>query len=183
MRDFFRPVGAIVAWHLIAIHFFLILLVVTTVWERLPDHTLTRVLLVVSDYYADLTFHNRDFGFFAPAVYADWNLHLVGATATGETREVPLPTDRRELVLKYYSMVGRSADEDARPEFARVWAEWAMRQHPDLASVEVTIRRNVIPSMEEFREGARVHEADEPEYRAVIPRNPPTEAGDAGSTP
>jgi len=171
IRGFLRPIASLVAWHLIAIHFILILLSVTGAWERLPDHAVSRVVLLVSNYYADLTFHNRDFGFFAPEVYADWTLHLVGTTASGAVAEYAFPTTNRELVVKYYSMIGRSAGNEAREYYGRSWADWIMRRHEEVVSVDVIVNRNIIPSMEEFRNGARTREAEEPEYRATFDRN------------
>lgn len=171
IRGFLRPIASLVAWHLIAIHFILILLAVTGGWARLPDHTVSRVVLLVSNYYADLTFHNRDFGFFAPEVYADWTLHLVGTTASGAVAEYAFPTTNRELVIKYYSMIGRSAGNEAREFYGRSWADWIMRHHEEVVSVDVIVNRNIIPSMEEFRNGDRIREAEEPEYRATFDRN------------
>ena len=170
IRAYLRRIASLVAWHLIAIHFVLILIAVSGAWERLPDHTVSRAVLVVGSYYEDLTFHNRDFGFFAPEVYSDWALHLVGTTASGAVAEYALPATHRELVVKYYSMIGRSGNNESREYYGRSWADWIMRHHEEVVSVEVIVNRNIVPTMAEFRDGARTREAEEPEYRATFDR-------------
>ncbi len=151
----------------IVFHFVMILVVVTHVNDAIAATRWGRPVLAVVDLYSLVTFSNRNFGFFAPAVSPDWELEVMASASSGEEWAVPLPMPNREIEVKRYSMLGHfSEDDDTMDLFARSWAVYVMNSDPRVVKVDINVRRNRIPSMAEYRDGARVHPT--PYYRTTF---------------
>lgn len=147
----------IVAALAITFHFATILVVVTHLNELLVKTDWGGPVMGVSNIYSQTTFSNRNFGFFAPGVTPDWNLHITTVDEQGVPRQFELPAPSREMQVKHYSMVGHAVENDDTMDlFARSWAVYAMNHTPEAVSVEVLITRNTIPSMAEYRDGQRI---------------------------
>ncbi len=153
----------------IAAHFLLILGEVTHLTGWMAATGRFRSLLGLGEYYSAVTFANRNFGFFAPSVTPDWNLRMITTDTSGAREEFSLSPVGREMEVKLYSMLGRfSENDDTMDLFARSWSVYAMNQVPRARKVEIEVTRNVIPSMREYEQGARVSE--QPFYRTVFER-------------
>ncbi len=153
----------------IAAHFLLILAEVTHLTGWMARSGSFRTFLAVSEYYSAVTFANRNFGFFAPAVTPDWNLRMTTTSGSGAQQEFALTPEGREMEVKMYSMLGRfSESDDTMDLFARSWSVYAMNHVQDARKVQIEVTRNVIPSMPEYRKGARVSAQNF--YRTVYER-------------
>lgn len=151
----------------IALHFLMILAVVTHSDEWMAGLSAWQPIVSVLDRYSMITFANRNFGFFAPSVTPDWNLHITSITTSGKRRSYRFRTPSREMEVKMYSMLGHFGEsEDMQDLFARSWAVHVMNDDPDVVSVEIEVTRNFIPSMSEYREGKRIH--GEPYYKTTF---------------
>jgi hypothetical protein len=141
----------------VAAHFALILLEVTHLTALTAGSPTFRNLNAVGDYYSAVTFANRNWGFFAPEVTPDWNLSITTTDRGGHERPFRFATPSREMQVKMYSMMGRASETDDTSDlFARSWSVYAMNHVPGTRKVEVELTRNTIPSMAEYRAGARV---------------------------
>lgn len=162
----------------IGAHFFFILSVVTHLNEWIGRSWWLAPVTVAIDYYSEITFANRNFGFFAPSVTSDWNLEITVTDTAGRTRPYSLIHPSREMELKLYSMIGHSSESDDLADlFARSWALKAVNENPDVYRVDVAITQNRIPTMAQYRRGQRI--AQEPYYRtAFILKDFPTPTWD-----
>ena len=151
----------------IGLHFFLVLSVVTHLEEWMGKKPWLGPVVALIDYYSAVTFSNRNFGFFAPAVTSDWNLALTTTDASGRRQPYSLPIPNREMKVKMYSMLGHfQANEDTMDLFARSWAVRVMNEDSDVVQVDVEVTQNYIPSMKEYREGRRIE--PKPFYRTTF---------------
>jgi hypothetical protein len=162
----------------IGAHFFLIFSVVTHLNEWIGRYRWLSPISIAIDYYAEVTFANRNFGFFAPSVTDDWSLDIRVTDTTGRERPYSLVQPNREMELKLYSMIGHSSEsEDLADLFARSWALKAVNENPDVYRVDVVINQNRIPTMAQYRSGLRM--GQEPYYRtAFILKDVPTPGWD-----
>jgi len=145
----------------IAVHFFLILLQVTPLNSWLAAVPGLDPLFAVARYYRALSFANRNFRFFAPAVADDLRLSIVLADAAGNQREYHFEFEdgARESQLAARAMLDHASDSaDRMDEFARAWGDHAMRTKPEVTAATVTIYRVLVPSMAQYRAGQRMHE-------------------------
>jgi hypothetical protein len=141
----------------IGLHFFLILIVVTHLEEWIRQSPLLLPITLVDDYYSAITFSNRNFGFFAPDVTSDWNIHLILTTRQGQQRNYAFILPNQEMKLRMYSMAGHFGEsDDIKDLFARSWALKAINENPDVRQVDVEVSQNNIPTMEEYRQGKRI---------------------------
>lgn len=141
----------------IGLHFLLIMMVVTHLEEWIKQWPLLSPITVLNDYYSAITFANRNFGFFAPSVTSDWNIHLVLSNKLKAKRNYIFNLHSHEMKLKVYSMSGHfGQNNDTMDLFARSWALKAMNEHPDVIQVDVEVTENNIPTMEEYRQGKRI---------------------------
>lgn len=148
----------------IGLHFLFVLSVVSHVHDWMLRSSTWRPVAFFTEYYSSLTFANRNFGFFAPAVTADWNLRLLMTSDMGEQRPYEFHLPNREMKVKSYSMLGHFAESNTSMDlFARSWALKAMNENPDVVRVDVVVTQNYIPAMEEFRRGGRI--VPQPYYR------------------
>jgi hypothetical protein len=151
----------------IGLHLFFIAAVVTHAYEWIGRQRWLAPLSVAIDYYAEITFANRNFGFFAPSVTSDWNLELTLTDTAGRQRPYALVAPGREMQLKLYSMIGHGSESDDLSDlFARSWALKAVNENPDVNRVDVVITQNRIPTMGQYRHGDRVSRA--PYYRTTF---------------
>jgi hypothetical protein len=159
-----RERGAAVA---IGLHLGFIAAVVTHVYQWIGNYRWLAPVSVAIDYYAEITFANRNFGFFAPSVSSDWNLDLTVTDTAGRRRPYALVAPGREMELKLYSMIGHGSESaDLTDLFARSWALKAVNENPDVYRVDVVLTRNRIPTMAQYRHGQRIGRA--PYYRTTF---------------
>jgi hypothetical protein len=143
----------------IAIHFSLILLQATPLNAWLAAAPAFDPLFAVARYYRGISFANRNFRFFAPAVADDLRLSIRLADAEGNQREHHFEDASRELQLAARAMLDHASDSaDRMEEFARAWADHAMRAQPDVTAATVQIYRVLVPSMAQYRAGQRMQE-------------------------
>ncbi len=142
-----------------ALHFLLILAVVTHARAAMAGRRAFAPLAAASDLYATLTLANRNFGFFAPDVGGDLVVRCVLVDGTGRRRPWSFPASNRELQIRFYSMTGHFAQEgDTMDLFARSWAVRALNENPDATRVEIDVTQHEIPTMAEYRRGRRIEE-------------------------
>jgi len=141
----------------IALHFFFIISVASHLHNWMAKRTGLRVIAGLEDYYSAITFNNRNFGFFAPDVTADWNVRVTMVDGAGNTRPYAFQVPNREMNVRMYSMIGHfSESETTNDLFARSWALKAMNENPDIVEVRVEVTQNIIPTMQEYRRGRRI---------------------------
>ena len=138
-------------------HIFLILYVVTHAYVLAGTYPAIVPIDRISDLYSSTTFANRNFGFFAPEVSADWNLSLELTAENGRTRAYKLPEGKGEMRVKMYTMLGHFATNETDMDlFARCWAVRALNENRDAREAEVIVTVNDIPTMAEYRAGRRI---------------------------
>lgn len=136
---------------------------------KVSDNIVYKIWNTAADYYGSLTFANRNFGFFAPKISADWAVQVTLADAAGQESEYRFELPSAEMEFKAYAMLGHFAASDSRMDLlSRFWSARAMRHAPGTRKVEVQVSRRVLPSMEEYRGGARVRK--EQFYRTTFER-------------
>jgi hypothetical protein len=151
----------------IGAHFFLIASVVTHLYEWIGRQRWLAPVSLAIDYYSEITFANRNFGFFAPNVTGDWRLEMTVTDTAGRQRPYTLVQPSREMELKLYSMIGHSSENnDVEDLFARSWALRAVNQNPDVYRVDVVITQNRIPAMGAYRRGERI--TQDPYHRTAF---------------
>jgi hypothetical protein len=142
---------------LIGLHFFFVLSVVSHLHDWMGRHPRFALVSAATHYYSAVTFTNRNFGFFAPAVTPDWNVRLLLTDGSGRTREERFAPPNREMAIKMYSMTGHFGGSDTSMDlFARSWAVKALNAHPEAVRVDVEVMQNRLPSMAEYRQGRRI---------------------------
>ncbi len=142
-----------------ALHFFLILLVVSHARAAISSRPGLSGLAAASDLYGTLTLANRNFGFFAPEVTGDLVVRGVLVDASGARRPWSFSPANREMQVRLYSMAGHfSQEEDHMDLFARSWAVRAMNENPEVVRVEISVAQNDVPTMAEYRKGRRIEE-------------------------
>jgi hypothetical protein len=153
----------------IAFHFSMIALQLTPLrtWPR--SREFLAPVFRVADYYRALSYANRNFRFFAPGVGPDRALHIEVQDGAGVRRPYRLPSHGREFELRVAAMLDHFAEDSAMAEsFAAAWAARAFAQNPEAVQVVIEVRQNRLPSMDEYRRGARLWE--EPIYRKGFAR-------------
>lgn len=141
----------------IGLHFLLIIMVATHLEKWIRRWSILAPITILNDYYSAITFTNRNFGFFAPSVTSDWNIHLLLTNKLKVERNYTFNLHTHEMKLKMYSMTGHFGEsKDTMDLFARSWALKAMNEHPDITQVDVEVTQNYIPTMEEYRQGKRI---------------------------
>lgn len=151
----------------IATHFFFVISVASHLHDWMGKKPILGVLTAATEYYSAITFSNRNFGFFAPAVTSDWNVQLTMVDGNGNSRPYSFSLPNREMKVKMYSMSGHFAEGDTSMDlFARAWALKAINENPGIVRVHVEITQNYIPTMEEYRRGRRIEV--QPFYRTTF---------------
>jgi hypothetical protein len=141
----------------IGLHLFFIISVASHLHNWLAKKPGLRIIAGLEDYYSAITFANRNFGFFAPEVTADWNVHLTMMDASGNTRPYVFRMPNREMEVRMYSMIGHFGETETSSDlFARSWALKAINENPDIREVHVEVTQNAIPTMKEYRNGRRI---------------------------
>jgi|SRR5215471_5225726 len=141
----------------IGMHLFFIASVASHLHNWMAKQPGLRIVAGLEDYYSAITFTNRNFGFFAPDVTADWNVQLTMVDRAGNTRPYLFDLPNREMKVRVYSMTGHFAESDTMNDlFARSWALKAINENPDVVEVRVEVTQNYIPSMREYRQGRRI---------------------------
>jgi len=141
----------------IGLHFFFILSVVTHLHHWMSTIAALGPITAATDYYSEVTFNNRDFGFFAPDVTSDWTIQMTLTDLSGHKRPYHFYLPNREMQVKMYSMLGHFAEtEETMDLFARSWAVKAMNENLDVTQVDLEIMQNYIPTMNEYRNGRRI---------------------------
>lgn len=135
--------------------------------DAIPDRSVLLPVVALSDFYSVVTFTNRNFGFFAPDVAADWTVKTTLFDAKGRSRPWSFRLPNREMEVRGYSMVGHFAEQSTSMDlFARSWAVHAMNENPDVVRVDIEVTWNVIPSMAEWRAGRRI--TSDPFYKTTF---------------
>jgi len=106
--------------------------------------------------YGEYSGADNSYGFFAPAVAAEWRAAFdLYDAASGRWTTRTRPPTNRELALLDSTINGHFAREDLREALAASWAAAAMAERPDAAVVVVRAEAFLVPTMEEYRGGAR----------------------------
>lgn len=141
----------------IALHFAFILIVLLHLDDAMAGVPRWQSLFSAVNNYSMVTFANRNFGFFAPGVTPDWNIDITTFDVSGKAQPFSLPEPSQEMRVKRYSMMGHFADSDDTMDlFARSWAVYAMNARPGTVRVKIDVTRNVLPSMQDYRNGGRI---------------------------
>lgn len=155
----------------LAIHFSFILIVLLHLDDVMSHRSNWRGTFSAVNSYSMVTFANRNFGFFAPGVTPDWNVDCTTFDEQGTGRAFAFLAEGGEMKVKMYSMLGHFAENDDTMDlFARSWAAYVMNARPGTVRVTIDVTRNVLPSMQEYREGRRI--TREPFYKTTFERQP-----------
>jgi hypothetical protein len=141
----------------IGLHFFFVLSVVTHLHDWMEHNRFLFPIATLTNYYSAITFSNRNFGFFAPDVTADWNLSIIMTDTKGQQRPFSFVIPNSEMRVKRYSLLGHFAETNTSMDlFSRSWAIKAMNLNPDVVKVDVVVTQNYIPTMKEWARGRRI---------------------------
>jgi hypothetical protein len=131
------------------------------IWTRAAEEAPGRVGEALR-LYKNLSGAFRDYTFFAPAVASDVKAGFLLETADGPASFVAFRARNREVAFKYNSIIASSMrDERGRDLLAQSWAALMLGSHPAATSVTVVVEAFVLPTMPEYRAGAR------PEWRPI----------------
>lgn len=141
---------------LILIHFGLVFITVTHLFELINWNQLSSVVGLYSSY----TYANRNFGFFAPTVNEDYVLNLkVYQKNDSVGHPFLLNQPNLESKIRYLTMLWHFSEGNSKSQmdlFARSWGLYCMNTDSSVNQVLITVRKNIIPTMKQFREGKRV---------------------------
>ena len=145
----------------IIIHFLFVLLTVSHVYELIKYPPLSELMEI----YSSFTYTNRNFGFFAPTVNEDFTLSTIvfkHNDSIGQKLSFYLPNSENKIrfttMLWHFSEGNSDAQMDL---YARSWAIYYMNKDNNnnaIDSLVISVYKNFIPSMEEYRIGKRIEQ-------------------------
>jgi hypothetical protein len=108
------------------------------------------------DVYGEYSGSNNGYGFFAPSVGAQWDAHFscYAAEGSGWEDDAVMPGNR-EVQLRVSTMLSMFGDDKLQEMLAASWAAREFSRYPDAVLVNVHVRVYVLPTMAEYRNGAR----------------------------
>jgi hypothetical protein len=108
------------------------------------------------DVYAAYSGAGNSYGFFAPGVASAWRAAIDSFDA-GERKWTTWvkPAGNIELAVLDSTITGYFSDDEFREALAASWAGSAMAHAPEAAVVVVRTEAFLVPTMEEYRNGAR----------------------------
>ena len=111
-------------------------------------------------FYGELTGAGDSYGFFAPTVGAQLQARFTLFGPEGERTEETLETGKsREVGLRLGNLAGTVYIAAKRPDLRRAFlgalAASRFGEHPRASSVQVSIEEWLMPTMAEYRRGAR----------------------------
>lgn len=136
-------------------HFGLVIFTVSHLYQKINWSPLRGTVEV----YSSLSYTNRCFGFFAPTVNDDYVLSLQTVSRDGSTGQRVIPIHNGEERIRYCTMLWHFAEgeqESRMSLFARSWGLYCFNQDSLVTRVNVKLERNHIPTMAEYRAGARI---------------------------
>jgi hypothetical protein len=107
--------------------------------------------------YGELSGTDRSFGFFAPSVAPEYRATFTLEDADGNTWDDVLERGAtREAALRINTMIETVIGEEGLEDtLARRWAQVMLRRHPRAVEVDVKVEAYTMPSMADYRAGAR----------------------------
>jgi hypothetical protein len=112
--------------------------------------------------YGELSGTDRSFGFFAPTVAPEYRATFTLEDRHGKTWHDHLGRGAsHEAFLRIGTMIETVTGDDREDEVAPRWAQVMLHRHPEAVEVEVKVEAYVVPTMAEYRAGAR------PEWETV----------------
>jgi hypothetical protein len=106
--------------------------------------------------YSALSGADNSFGFFAPGVAPQFQVHFTLTDDAGKTwEESGEQGTTREANLRFDSTASMFAYKKLRGEVAKSWAAALFGRYPHVRQVEVLAEAEDMPTMEGYREGCR----------------------------
>ena len=112
--------------------------------------------------YSSFTYTNRNFGFFAPTVNEDYSLSAIAFKqndSIGQNLSFYLPNSENKIrfttMLWHFSEGNSDSQMDL---YARSWGVYYMNKDSTVKRVLISVYKNFIPSMEEYRKGKRIEQ-------------------------
>jgi hypothetical protein len=106
--------------------------------------------------YGELSGTDRSFGFFAPSVAPEYRATFTLEDADGNTWHDALGRGAsHEAFLRIGTLIETVAGDDSEDDHAPRWAQVMFRRHPEAVLAEVLVEAYTVPSMAEYRAGAR----------------------------
>jgi hypothetical protein len=108
------------------------------------------------DVYGEYSGSSNGYGFFAPSVGAQWDatFSCYGAAGPGWEDDAVMPGNR-EVQLRVSTMLSMFGEPELQEMLAASWAAREFSKYPDAVLVNVHVRAYVLPTMAEYRNGAR----------------------------
>lgn len=120
----------------------------------------------------DVTATNNDFGFFAPSVASQVQVHLLFHDAQGHTESYDLWSNSREINFRLNSVITTAMRRPAlRDICARSWAASLLGNRPAAQRITLIAYAHLMPTMAQYRAGVRP--AWQPFYEGTFERVTP----------
>lgn len=142
---------------LIIIHFLIVIVTVSHLYEIINWKPLSDSM----DIYSSITYTNRNFGFFAPTVNEDFQVTF-DMFKENDTigYKFFLNEANVETKIRFSTMLWHFAEwnEDSQMDlYGRSWGVFCMNNDTAINKVIITVFKNYLPSMSEYRSGKRIN--------------------------
>jgi hypothetical protein len=162
-----RTAKKVVVGLFIGLHFFFVAIVISHAYDWMLNRPGFALVAAAAEYYSSITFADRNFGFFAPTVNADWVVDISVTDDARRTHPYHFSLDNQEMRTKFYSMTGHFNESDDNMDlFARSWAVKIMNDDVHASRVDITVSQNQLPTMAEYARGRRIRAT--PIYRTTF---------------
>jgi hypothetical protein len=106
--------------------------------------------------YGEYSGSSSGYGFFAPSVGAQWDAKFscYAADGRGWEDDAVMPGNR-EVQLRVSTLLGMFGDSKLQEMLAASWAAREFSKYPEAVLVNVHVRAYLLPTMAEYRQGAR----------------------------
>ncbi len=154
---------------LIVLHFLAVIITVSHLYEMINWSPLTLMMEI----YSSLTYTNRNFGFFAPTVNDDFSLDIIAYRNNEKNgHKFLFNIENTENKIRYATMLWHFAEGNSSSQmdlYAKSWGVYCMNKDNAITSILITIYKNKIPTMEDYRLGKRL--SQELYYQTTIYAN------------
>jgi len=141
---------------LLLLHFSLVFITVSHLFELINWNPLSDIIGIYSSY----SYANRNFGFFAPTVNEDYVLRLKTFAKNDTTgRNFPLYQPDTENKIRYLTMLWHFTEDNSTSQmdlYSRSWGLYCMNSNSTVQEVKISLSKNKVPSMKQYRAGERV---------------------------
>lgn len=140
----------------IVVHFLIVILTVSHLYELVNWNPVKSLFEI----YSSFTYTNRNFGFFAPTVNDDFSIDLIAFKNNQKIgQKILFNESNSENKIRLSTMLWHFAEGNSNSQmdlYARSWAIYCMNKDSLITSVKVSVYKNNIPTMKDFRLGKQI---------------------------